>query len=55
MVRQIFIGPIIHTDENGELIIKESVAIFIEDGKVFNIFYIFYIYYFYIFDFLIIL
>lgn len=40
MVRQVFIGPMIHTDENGELIIKESIAIFIEDGKVFNIFHI---------------
>lgn len=55
MIRQIFIGPMIHTDENEELIIKESTAIFIEDGKVFNIFYIFYIYYFYIFGLLIIL
>lgn len=41
MVRQIFIGPMIHTDENGELIIKESIAIFIEDGKVFNIYSIY--------------
>ncbi|XP_050451815.1 guanine deaminase [Cataglyphis hispanica] len=37
MVRQIFIGPIIHTDENGELIIKESVAIFIEDDKIIDV------------------
>ncbi|XP_029674307.1 guanine deaminase-like [Formica exsecta] len=37
MVRQIFIGPMIHTDENGELIIKESIAIFIEDGKIIDV------------------
>ncbi|XP_072746241.1 guanine deaminase isoform X2 [Anoplolepis gracilipes] len=37
MVRQIFIGPMIHTDENEELIIKESSAIFIEDGKIIDV------------------
>ncbi|CAL1685490.1 unnamed protein product [Lasius platythorax] len=37
MVRQVFIGPMIHTDENGELIIKESIAIFIEDGKIIDV------------------
>lgn len=40
MARQIFIGPMIHTDDYDELIIKKNVAIFIEDGKVFNTSYI---------------
>lgn len=36
MVTQVFIGPLIHTQENGELIVKKHVAIFvnIEDGKI---------------------
>jgi len=34
MVQQIFIGPMIHTEDNEELIIKENVAIVVEDGKV---------------------
>lgn len=35
MVREIFIGPLIHTDDNEELIIKKN-AVFVEDGKVLN-------------------
>lgn len=46
MIRQVFIGPMIHTDENGELIIKKNIIIFIEDGKVFLTYFI-YVYYFY--------
>jgi len=41
MFRQVFVGPMIHTDENEKLIAKECIAVFIEDGKVFNIFHIF--------------
>ncbi|XP_011693826.1 PREDICTED: guanine deaminase-like [Wasmannia auropunctata] len=37
MVRQVFIGPLIHTNENEELIIKKNVAVFIEDGKIINV------------------
>ncbi|XP_011693824.1 PREDICTED: guanine deaminase-like isoform X2 [Wasmannia auropunctata] len=33
MTRQIFIGPLIHTNENEELIIKERVAVYIDGGK----------------------
>jgi len=39
MVRQVFTGSMIHADENGEVIFKESVTILVEDGKVFNIFH----------------
>lgn len=48
MVRQVFIGPLIHTDDNEELIIKKNVAVFIEDGKVFDTFHIYIFYYIYI-------
>lgn len=34
---QVFIGPLIHTNENEELIIKKNVAVFIEDGKIINV------------------
>ncbi|XP_011870403.1 PREDICTED: guanine deaminase [Vollenhovia emeryi] len=34
MVRQVFIGPLIHTDDNEKLIIKEKVAVFLQDGKI---------------------
>lgn len=47
MVRQVFIGPLIHTDDNEELIIKKNVAVFIEDGKVFDTFHIYIFYYIY--------
>lgn len=33
-IRQVFIGPLIHTDDNEELIVKEYAAVFIEDGKI---------------------
>jgi len=36
-----------HTDENGEVIFKKSVAIPVENDKVFNIFHILLFYYFY--------
>ncbi|XP_032673661.1 guanine deaminase [Odontomachus brunneus] len=34
MVQQVFIGPLIHTDNNGELIIIQRSAILVEDGKI---------------------
>ncbi|XP_011693825.1 PREDICTED: guanine deaminase-like [Wasmannia auropunctata] len=34
MERQVFIGPLIHTNENEKLIIKKYVAVFIEDGEI---------------------
>ncbi|KAL6265415.1 hypothetical protein P5V15_002211 [Pogonomyrmex californicus] len=37
MIRQVFIGPLIHTDDNEELIIEENVAIFIENGKIIRV------------------
>ncbi|XP_020283668.1 guanine deaminase [Pseudomyrmex gracilis] len=37
MVQQVFIGPVIQTDESGELIIKEHLAIFTQDGKIIRI------------------
>jgi hypothetical protein len=44
MVQQVFIGPLIHSKENGELIVKKRVAIFIKDGKVTIFYYILYIF-----------
>ncbi|KAL0105160.1 hypothetical protein PUN28_016657 [Cardiocondyla obscurior] len=34
MLRQAFIGPLIHTNDNEELIIKKQVVIIVEDGKI---------------------
>jgi len=36
MIRQVFFGPLIQTNDKEELIIKESVAVFVDNGKVFN-------------------
>jgi len=44
MVQEVFIGPLIHTEETGELIIEKHVAMFIEDGKVIIFYYIMYIF-----------
>ncbi|XP_025269121.1 guanine deaminase [Camponotus floridanus] len=37
MVRQVFSGPMIHADENGEVIFKKWVAILVEDGKIIDV------------------
>ncbi|KAH0955543.1 hypothetical protein HN011_011283 [Eciton burchellii] len=37
MFRQVFVGPLIHTDENEKLIAKECIAVFVEDGKIIDI------------------
>ncbi|EZA50395.1 guanine deaminase [Ooceraea biroi] len=37
MFRQVFVGPLIHTDENEKLIAKERIAVFVEDGKIVDI------------------
>ncbi|XP_011262743.2 guanine deaminase [Camponotus floridanus] len=37
MVRQVFTGSMIHADENGEVIFKESVTILVEDGKIIDV------------------
>jgi hypothetical protein len=47
MFRQVFVGPLIHTDENEKLIANECIAVFVEDGKVFNISHIFLLFLFY--------
>lgn len=36
MVRQLFLGPLIQTNDKEELIIKENVAVLVDNGKVFN-------------------
>ncbi|XP_025269126.1 guanine deaminase [Camponotus floridanus] len=37
MVRQVFTGSMIHADENGEVIFKESVTILVEDGQIVDV------------------
>ncbi|XP_011139375.2 guanine deaminase [Harpegnathos saltator] len=37
MVRQVFVGPLIHTDDNETLIIIQHGAILVEDGKIINV------------------
>lgn len=41
MIQEAFIGPVIHTDENGTLIIIKRAGILVEDGKVYYVFHIF--------------
>jgi len=40
MVRQVFSGSVIHADEGEAISFQQWAAIFVEDGRVFNIFYI---------------
>ncbi|XP_025269141.1 guanine deaminase-like [Camponotus floridanus] len=37
MVRQVFTGSMIHPDETGEIVFKESVTILVEDGKIIDV------------------
>ncbi|KYN06027.1 PREDICTED: guanine deaminase [Cyphomyrmex costatus] len=37
MVRQVFFGPLIQTNDKEELIIQENVAVFVDDGKITSI------------------
>lgn len=44
MVKKYFIGPLIHTNDRGNLIIEKHTAVVVEDGKVFNSHFIFLFY-----------
>ncbi|XP_012524966.1 guanine deaminase [Monomorium pharaonis] len=37
MVKQYFLGPLIHTGDNGRLIIEKHVGIVVEDGKIVSV------------------